>query len=91
MIELRSVRYKLHTLILVLLLAFTIGAGSRAPLSEEISSEGAEVVISGFNVKYDSDKRRVKKSVEACLYVLDIWEFARRKEEVDCTENGNGR
>lgn len=78
------VRYKLQTFIRVVFPALDIGAGSGLAF---VSSRGAGV-ITGRIVERDSGKRRVRKRVEACLYILEIWEEACRelKEERDDIE-----
>lgn len=64
---LRIVRYKLHTLILVVREAEATGAG--VPSSAD---DGG--VMSGRTVLNASGKRRVKNKVEACRYVLEMWD-----------------
>lgn len=62
---LRTVRYRLHSLTLVLREARAAGAGS--PLST-----GSGGVMSGSRVDRASGRRRVRNSVEAWRYVLEI-------------------
>lgn len=66
-------RYKLHTFILVVLLAFAIGAGSGVALVSSLAC----VAITGKIVDRDSGSRRVRKSVEDWRYILDICDEAR--------------
>lgn len=62
---LRMVKYRLHTLILVVLEAAATGAGS--PSSAEPGG-----VMSGVRVVSASGNRRVRNKVEAWRYVLEI-------------------
>ena len=78
------VRYKLHTFILVVRLAVAIGALSSL-LSVTVSSSLAAGVMTGRIVERDSGRRRVRKSVEACLYILEICEEVCR--ELDDSED----
>ena len=71
-------RYRLQTFILVVRLAFEIGVGSRFALV----SSGAAGVITGRIVERDSGSRRVRKRVDDCRYILEIWEEACRELEL---------
>jgi hypothetical protein len=64
-------------LIRVVRLAFAIGAGSWVALESSVGCE----VITGSMVDNDSGSRRVRNSVEDCLYILEIWEEACREDE----------
>src|SRR3569833_298178 len=66
----RMVRYRLQTLMRVVREAVATGAGSAA----SVESSFAGGVTRGRIVDKDSGSRRVKNSVEACLYVLEMLE-----------------
>lgn len=73
------VRYRLQTLILVVREAFATGAGSaEAP---ESSSDGG--VMRGRMVDRASGSRRVRKSVDAWRYVLDMCDEEFLAEEME--------
>lgn len=60
--------------------ALAIGAGS----GEALLSSGFGGVITGSIVERDSGSRRVRKRVDDCLYILDIWEeFCREEVELE--------
>jgi hypothetical protein len=66
-------------LILVVRLAFEIGAGSGSAFG--FVSSGIDGVMTGMIVERDSGNRRVRNSVDDCLYILEICEEACRVEE----------
>lgn len=70
-IALRTVKYRLHTLIRVDREARATGAGSKASV---VGSSGAGGVMSGSTVERASGRRRVRKSVEAWRYVFVMWD-----------------
>jgi len=82
------VRYRLHTLILVVREDLATGAGSKVvPLG---SSDGGGV-MSGRTVDRASGSRRVRKSVEDWRYVLEIldedgWRAEDTEDESDDIE-----
>jgi hypothetical protein len=56
-------------------LALATGAGS-----DEGVSSGFGGVMTGRMVERDSGSRRVRKRVDDCRYILEIWDEACRKE-----------
>lgn len=59
-----------------------MGAGSLGELFPFKSCSAVGEVITGRIVDKDSGRRRVRKSVEACRYILEIWEEPCRGEDV---------
>lgn len=78
------VRYKLQTLTRVFRAAFAIGALS--PLLSVTVSSSLGGLITGRIVESDSGNRRVKKRVDACLYIFEICEEACREVEEEREE-----
>lgn len=74
------VRYNDQTFILVVRLALATGASSEGKSSEFGG------VITGWMVERDSGSRRVRKSVDDCRYILEIWDEVCREEELEREE-----
>ncbi len=75
-IAFKIVRYRLQTFTLVVREALDTGAGSTTPWADS----GLGGVMSGRRVDKASGSRRVRNSVDACRYVLEVFDEECRAE-----------